>query len=132
MPTSKEYASNSTVIPISNAVVNIKSIILLPQPNILINNKKPPRACIADFGLCTLVSSMSLDPTRAADAGTAGYMAPELFCAGAEASKEADMYAFGMVVYEVITGAWPFGLHHARLALIGLTLRGERPSRPED
>ena len=36
-------------------------------------------------------------------------MAPVLFSEDAKPSAEADMYAFGMVVYEVITGARPYG-----------------------
>lgn len=63
--------------------------------------------------------------------GTFGHMAPELFSENGEASKEADMYAFGMVVYEVITGALPFG-HHKMMELPMLTIIGSRPPRPED
>jgi serine/threonine protein kinase len=101
------------------------------QPNILINNETPPRACIADFGLCSIVPSRSFGPSRTIPGGTFGYMAPELFKKDARASKEADMYAFGMLVYEVITGARPFE-HHRALALPTLTLQGSRPPRPED
>ena len=102
----------------------------LSQPNILINNEKPPRACIADFGLCAIAPTASFGPTKAGDGGTFGYMAPELL-EGAKASKEADMYAFGMVVYEVITGTLPFG-HRRAVELPMLTIRGSRPPRPED
>jgi len=58
-------------------------------------------------------------------------MAPELFSESAKLSKEADMYAFGIVVYEVITGVRPFG-DRKLVELQMLTLRGLRPSRPED
>ena len=58
-------------------------------------------------------------------------MAPELFSEGSKASTGADMYAFGMLVYEVITGARPFGNRRpAELTLF--TLQGGRPLRPED
>jgi serine/threonine protein kinase len=63
--------------------------------------------------------------------GTLGYMAPELFSEDVQASKEADMYAFGMMVYEVIVGAPPF-VHHKQVEPPGLTLGGSRPPRPED
>ena len=71
-------------------------------------------------------------PTYSWDVGgTFGYMAPELFSEIARPSKEVDMYAFGMVVYEVITGTRPFGRRRmAELPL--LTARGIRPGRPED
>jgi serine/threonine protein kinase len=58
-------------------------------------------------------------------------MAPELFPEGARPSEEADMYAFGIVVYEVITGARPFGRRRVE-ELFLLTTRGVRPNRPED
>ncbi|KAF9781214.1 kinase-like domain-containing protein [Thelephora terrestris] len=69
----------------------------LKGPNILINNETPPQACIADFGLSAIAPSMSFRPTQGGAVGTFGYMAPELL-SGVQASKEADMYAFGIVV----------------------------------
>ena len=51
-------------------------------------------------------------------------MAPELFSQGTRASKQADIYAFGIVVYEVITGTYPFDA--------ATSLQGSRPPRPED
>ena len=104
---------------------------LLSQLNVLINNETPPRACIADFGLSAVVPSKSSRPTLADAGGTAGYMAPELFSEGAKASKQADMYAFGIVAYEVITGTRPFG-DRKLLELQFLTLQGSRPPMPED
>lgn len=41
------------------------------------------------------------------------------------------MYAFGMVVYEVVTGARPFGQRRAAELLIP-TIEGTRPNRPEN
>jgi len=58
-------------------------------------------------------------------------MAPELFSEDAEPSTEADMYAFGIVVYEVITGARPYG-QRKLMEIPVLTVHGFRPSRPED
>ena len=49
-----------------------------------------------------------MDTTIDYSGGTTPWMSPELFVGGAKVSKEADMYAFGMVVYEVITGAHPY------------------------
>jgi len=58
-------------------------------------------------------------------------MAPELFSEDAKPSTEADMYAFGMVVYEVITGARPYG-QRKLMEIPALTIHGLKPSRPED
>lgn len=103
----------------------------LKGPNILINNESPSRACIADFGLSTIVPSNSFGPSAMGIGGTPGYIAPELFLEGAQASKEADMYAFGMVIYEVITGTRPFGSRRL-VELHMLTLLGSRPPIPDD
>ena len=58
-------------------------------------------------------------------------MVPELFSTDAEPSKEVDMYAFGMVVYEVITGARPYGKFKLTEIPV-LTVQGMRPSKPDD
>ena len=41
------------------------------------------------------------------------------------------MYAFGMVVYEVVTGIRPFGQRRV-VELVTHTTRGGRPNKPED
>ena len=75
---------------------------------------------------------MSPDPDVPKDAGgTFGYMAPELFQKSAKPSQEADVYAFGMVVYEVVTGTRPFK-QHKMVELPMLTTQGLRPAKPED
>ena len=63
-------------------------------------------------------------------------MSPELFepeMFGVKASrrtKSSDCYAFGMVVYEVLTGQAPFSQYN-KYAAVGKVLRGERPERPQ-
>ena len=105
---------------------------MLSQRNILINNEVPPRACIADFGFSAIAPSTSSDTESIKDAGgTFGYMAPELFQQNAKPSEEADIYAFGMVVYEVVTGTRPFRRYKV-VELPLLTTQGLRPIKPED
>ena len=76
---------------------------------------------------------MTFNPTTygAGAGGTFGYMAPELFSEAPVPSKEADMYAFGMVIYEVITGARPFGQRRMQELLL-LNSGGVKPNRPEE
>ena len=118
-------------LPLSDAAISLDSDGPPLQTNILINNETPPRACISDFGLCAFVPSGSFDPSSVEAGGTFGYMAPELFSTNAEPSKQADMYAFGMVIYEVITGARPYGKRKL-VELRLLTTQGLRPCKPED
>ena len=99
---------------------------LMLQANILITNETPPRACISDFGSCAVVETT----TEGNAGGTIGFMAPELLSEGAKVSKEADMYAFGMTIYQVIAGAQPYGLHKL-WEIRRLTILGSRPPRPE-
>ncbi len=59
------------------------------------------RAVITDFGLaCDASESGELG-------GTPGYMAPELW-RGEKASKASDIYALGVVLYEMVCGQPPF------------------------
>ncbi|CAO2816656.1 unnamed protein product [Amaranthus hypochondriacus] len=72
----------------------------IKSPNILIDNNF--RAKVADFGLTKLleVGNASL-PTRLV--GTFGYMPPEYAQFG-EVSPKVDVYAFGVVLFELISG----------------------------
>ena len=96
------------------------------QANILITNGTPPRACISDFGLSAIVGTTEANVAG----GTISFMAPELYSDGAKVSKEADMCAFGIVVYEVIAG-----VQHYRLRKVWeiplLTIQGSRPPKPQ-
>ena len=75
--------------------------------------------------------TFNLTTCREGAGGTIEYMAPELFSEGAMPSKEADVYAFGIVIYEVVTGARPFGKRRIQ-ELLMLIIRGVRPDKPED
>ncbi|EOA14838.1 hypothetical protein CARUB_v10028148mg [Capsella rubella] len=57
---------------------------------------------LGDFGLARLVNHDS-GSHRTGLAGTFGYMAPEYVMKGS-ASKESDMYSFGIVLLEIVTG----------------------------
>jgi len=73
------------------------------------SNDNPPRACLADFGFMTMV----LDPNQpmscsaGLEGGTVMFMSPELLVPGkfgfeeAFPTKEADIYAFGSVIWQV-------------------------------
>ncbi|EXX57691.1 polo kinase CDC5 [Rhizophagus irregularis DAOM 197198w] len=63
--------------------------------------------------------------------GVIPYIAPEIF-KGAAFSKEADIYSFGMIMWELTTGCKPFANVEHDIHLIYKILDGERPKITED
>ncbi|KAJ7651064.1 kinase-like domain-containing protein [Roridomyces roridus] len=91
------------------------------------------RACIADFGLASITSSMSsiqfTHSSKASRGGTARYQAPELH-RGGHNDRRSDIYGFACVVYEFLTGTAPFPELPSEIAVMFAVLEGRRPSRP--
>ena len=114
-----------------SALLSISDISFI-EANILVD--ETDHACLADFGLLTIISDTSSTPlTRG---GTYRWMSPELFYPddfGLEDSrrtKYSDCYALGMVIYEVLSGQVPFSRYETP-AVIAKVGRGERPERPQ-
>jgi serine/threonine protein kinase/tetratricopeptide (TPR) repeat protein len=63
-------------------------------------------ACVTDFGLARSVFSDTTALTVDGVVGTPGYVAPELFY-GSSPSKASDVFSFGVVAYQVLTGHLP-------------------------
>ncbi|CAB4410623.1 unnamed protein product [Rhizophagus irregularis] len=83
---------------------------------------------IGDLGLSRAVNSKSSNHEIC---GVIPYIAPEIF-KGSEFSKEADIYSFGMIMWELTTGCIPFvNVKHDKL-LVYKILHGERPKITED
>lgn len=72
--------------------------------NILLSSKKRPKLC--DFGLATWTPAPSVPFLCKTVKGTFGYLAPEYFQNG-KVSDKTDVYAFGVVLLELITGRQP-------------------------
>ncbi len=70
---------------------------LKPQ-NVMVDGRGKVR--VTDFGLAGVVGSIGGDDVRS---GTPGYMSPEQL-AGREVTARSDIYAIGLVLYELFTG----------------------------
>lgn len=87
-----------------------------PSNILLVPNGNETRAVITDFGLARTINpekdlgagQLSKSVTGQGNAvGTLAYMAPEQLT-GAAVTPATDIYAFGLVIYEIVTGVRPF------------------------
>ena len=74
--------------------------------NILLNHQG--RAYLTDFGL---VRDLAI-PTLGEVFGTPKYISPEQAVNSANAVPQSDLYALGIVMYEMVTGRTPFNAGH--------------------
>lgn len=80
--------------------------------NIMVNAKNQIK--VMDFGLAKLKGSLKLTKTSST-VGTLAYMAPEQI-QGGEVDARSDIFSFGVVLYEMLTGYMPFrGEHEAAI-----------------
>lgn len=72
------------------------------------------QAKVMDFGLAKLKGSLKLTRTSST-VGTLGYMAPEQI-QGGEVDHRSDIFSFGVLLFEILTGKLPFrGDHEAAM-----------------
>ncbi|KAJ7289733.1 kinase-like domain-containing protein [Mycena rebaudengoi] len=102
---------------------------MVSQDNIFTTPSR--KACIADFGLSSIITSISSIPfthsSRRAQGGTARYQAPELHLGGHNDQKS-DIHGFACVVYELLTGKAPFPELRTDAAVAMAVLEGRQPS----
>ena len=94
----------------------------LNPSNILITRDRVVK--IVDFGLATLTGAARITSPFAA-AGTLAYMAPEQL-RGEEADARADIWAFGVVLFEMLAGVLPFSAEHP--AALMYAIANEEPA----
>jgi len=104
------------------------------KPDNVFLNEKMDTAKLGDFGVSKVVmpdQQQTLLPT-----GTPIYMAPELINpkkgADRSATKASDVYSFGMLLYEVITGKEPYRDCKDQFEIYGAKDRGELPKIPNN
>ncbi len=101
---------------------------LKPRNVMLVPHHGAHRAVVMDFGLACVATEANKD--AGADgfgsgvvAGTPGYMAPEQFEGCDHLGPATDLYALGLMLYEMATGTQPYAAHTPLAAAI-------RRSRP--
>jgi serine/threonine protein kinase len=70
---------------------------------------QPPRVKLLDFGVAKLLDKGNLSITRTgAVLGTPAYMSPEQSAGKRDIDGRADLYAVGVILFELLTGRRPF------------------------
>ncbi|EJD00027.1 kinase-like protein [Fomitiporia mediterranea MF3/22] len=103
----------------------------MKSDNVLVSDSG--QATICDFGLSRIIeASRSLGRLTSTSKGTTRYMAYELLILGQKNSEKSDVWAFGMIVYEILTQLSPYAdcTNDAQVALA--IFNGKLPSRPSD
>lgn len=79
----------------------------IKPPNVLVNEREVVK--IVDFGLASMAQSTGSQLTRSGIIiGTPQYMAPEQISGGGTPDARTDVYALGVVMFELLTGKQPF------------------------
>ncbi|MCX6567837.1 MAG: protein kinase [Candidatus Aminicenantes bacterium] len=98
----------------------------LKPGNIMID--KEGNAKILDFGIARAVGSQSVTGEGIV-IGTPEYMSPEQV-EGKESDKRSDIYSFGVILFEMVTGRLPFAADTP--FVVAFKQQSERPPQPED
>ena len=104
----------------------------LKPENVMITRDR--RVKLLDFGLAKWAEAASVTE-KGMVIGTAAYMAPEQL-RGESSAAAGDLWAFGVVLYQILAGERPFGgerkgMVHAIFHEDPPSLRGRRPDVPE-
>ena len=108
--------------------------------NVLLHDEA---AVVTDFGIAKALSAARTDAPggtltqTGASIGTPAYMAPEQISADPAVDHRADIYSFGCVAFELLTGAPPFAhrqshqLYAAHISEPPAPLKDRRPDTPD-
>jgi eukaryotic-like serine/threonine-protein kinase len=91
-------------------------------------------AYVLDFGIARIMDDVAHDggalTMTGVSMGTPAYMAPEQLLTGEGVDARTDLYAVGMLAYELLAGRPAFPSHFARLATPAPSLTEARPDAP--
>ncbi|RHZ86277.1 hypothetical protein Glove_52g37 [Diversispora epigaea] len=113
--------------------MNIHKLDIVHQdfhPGNILSSDFKNRLQISDFGLSKLIGANPNNPEKKNIFGVLPYIAPEVLSGEEEYTKAADVYSFGIIAYEMITGFPPYPdiPHDEELAL--KICNGLRPKIP--
>ena len=115
------------IVDLSSAMKEVHSVGIIHRDlkleNILLDENNKIK--VSDFGLCTLMTVDNESKTRTQMTGTLKYMAPELVQEKTDYDEKVDVYAFGVVVFLILTkGEFP----KISLADVGAGKKADIPS----
>jgi serine/threonine-protein kinase len=96
--------------------------------NVLFESDPEGRVALSDFGIAVILGAVERDITAAGGefSGSPGYIAPELI-QGSPPTIKADIYSFGVVLYEMISMAVPFDEQRDVLSIIRAKTERDAP-----
>lgn len=117
-------------ITIGLAYLHSKNIVHrdLKSLNVLLDGSG--RAKLSDFGLSTIKSETSSTSTAGSAVGTVCWMAPELFKRGGKCTPASDIYAMGIVFWELSSRKLPFADATNQAIVMQWIKEGEREEIP--
>ncbi|KAG0327742.1 hypothetical protein BG000_000812 [Podila horticola] len=102
----------------------------LKSLNVLLTKHMEVKLC--DFGLAA-VRTATVSRSSEAVRGTLRWMSPELLASKPKYTTKSDMYAFGMVMWELAANCTrPFRDQPDNLVVMSLIIRGDREELPDD
>ena len=103
----------------------------LKSANVLLKRRSDGHliAKVADFGLATSNSRSTLHASKVGNHGAATllYKAPELFSKGNSFEKPSEVYAFGILLWEMVTGEEPWKDMELAHIMMAVVMQDERP-----
>lgn len=106
----------------------------LKSENVHVGTKENPKVTILDFGLVKFTDDERWGSGHKLTMmgsvfGTPAYMSPEQ-CTGAQTDARSDVYAAGVILFEILTGEWPF-MKETRLEMFKAQLMEPPPNVSE-